>query len=121
MKQQKILKTLNSLREQLKDMVPTKNDVIPDDENLATKDIDEHFDIDIFFSRKPGMRRSIQLITSNCEGDDVKVSCLTAMASLCDTLIANKQLNVTEQDIALFMQAWLEMHDIDILALSKNK
>lgn len=99
----------------------TRDEVIPRSQDLSVGKMDTMFDIDIFFSRKPGMRRSIQLISSSAEDDNyVKLSCLTALASLCDTMIANKQLNVTEEDIVKFMIGWLDMHHIKIADLRKN-
>ena len=82
---------------------PTRDEKVPRSQNLAVGPMDTMFDIDIFFSRKPGMRRSIQLISSEAEDDYcVKLSCLTALASLCDTMIASEQLNITEEDIVKF-------------------
>lgn len=99
----------------------TRDEVIPRSQDLSVGKMDSMFDIDIFFSRKPGMRRSIQLISSSAEDDNyVKLSCLTALASLCDTMIANKPLNVTEEDIVKFMIGWLDMHHIKIADLRKN-
>lgn len=99
----------------------TRDEKVPRSQDLSVGKFDNMFDIDIFFSRKPGMRRSIQLISSNAEEDDyVKISCLTALASLCDTMIANKPLNVTEEDIVKFMIGWLDMHHIKITELTKN-
>lgn len=99
----------------------TRDEVIPRSQDLSVGKMDSMFDIDIFFSRKPGMRRSIQLISSSAEDDNyVKLSCLTALASLCDTMIANKPLNVTEEDIVKFMIGWLDMHHIKIADLRKS-
>ena len=99
----------------------TRDEVIPRSQDSSVGKMDSMFDIDIFFSRKPGMRRSIQLISSSAEDDNyVKLSCLTALASLCDTMIANKPLNVTEEDIVKFMIGWLDMHHIKIADLRKN-
>jgi len=100
---------VNELRELLRNNVPTKDEVVPDSDNLAKSDMDKVFDIDIFFSRKPGMRRSVQLISSNSEGTGVKLSCMVALASLCDTMVSNKELNVDEGDIIQFMLTWIEM------------
>lgn len=100
---------------------PTRDEKVPRSQNLAVGPMDTMFDIDIFFSRKPGMRRSIQLISSEAEDDDcVKLSCLTALASLCDTMIASEQLNITEEDIVKFMVCWLDIHHIKIADLRKN-
>lgn len=99
----------------------TRDDVIPRSEDISVGRMDEMYDIDIFFSRKPGMRRSIQLISSEALDDDcVKLSCMTALASLCDTMIANKPLNITEEDIVRFMIGWLDMHHIKIADMRKN-
>lgn len=99
----------------------TKDEVVPKSEDLSAGKLDEMYDIDIFFSRKPGMRRSIQLISSGADDDDcVKLSCMTALASLCDTMIANKPLNITEEDIVRFMIGWLDMHHIKIADMRKN-
>lgn len=99
----------------------TRDDVIPRSEDISVGRMDEMYDIDIFFSRKPGMRRSIQLISSEAQDDDcVKLSCMTALASLCDTMIANKPLNITEEDIVRFMIGWLDMHHIKIADMRKN-
>lgn len=100
---------------------PTRDEKVPRSQNLAVGPTDTMFDIDIFFSRKPGMRRSIQLISSEAEDDDcVKLSCLTALASLCDTMIDSKPLNITEEDIVKFMISWLDVHHIKIADLRKN-
>lgn len=100
---------------------PTRDEKVPRSQNLAVGPMDTMFDIDIFFSRKPGMRRSIQLISSEAEDDYcVKLSCLTALASLCDTMIASEQLNITEEDIVKFMVGWLDIHHIKIADLRKN-
>lgn len=100
---------------------PTRDEKVPRSQNLAVGPMDTMFDIDIFFSRKPGMRRSIQLISSEAEDDYcVKLSCLTALASLCDTMIASEQLNITEEDIVKFMVGWLDVHHIKIADLRKN-
>lgn len=100
---------------------PTRDEKVPRSQNLAVGPMDTMFDIDVFFSRKPGMRRSIQLISSEAEDDDcVKLSCLTALASLCDTMIASEQLNITEEDIVKFMVCWLDIHHIKIADLRKN-
>lgn len=99
----------------------TKDEVVPKSEDLSAGKLDEMYDIDIFFSRKPGMRRSIQLISSGVDDDDcIKLSCMTALASLCDTMIANKPLNITEEDIVRFMIGWLDMHHIKIADMRKN-
>ena len=121
MKEQRIFELLDELRELTRDLTPTKNEKVPKSENLAASKLNKIFDIDIFYSRKPGMRRSVQLITSGAEDSDyVKLSCLTALASLCDTMIANKQLNVSEEDIVKFMVGWMDMHHIKIADLRKN-
>lgn len=100
---------------------PTRDEKVPRSQNLAVGPMDTMFDIDIFFSRKPGMRRSIQLISSEAKDDDcVKLSCLTALASLCDTMIDSKPLNITEEDIDKFMVGWLDVHHIKIADLRKN-
>lgn len=100
---------------------PTRDEKVPRSQNLAVGPTDTMFDIDIFFSRKPGMRRSIQLISSEAKDDDcVKLSCLTALASLCDTMIDSKPLNITEEDIVKFMVGWLDVHHIKIADLRKN-
>ena len=100
---------------------PTRDEKVPRSQSLAVGPTDTMFDIDIFFSRKPGMRRSIQLISSEAEDDYcVKLSCLTALASLCDTMIASEQLNITEEDIVKFMVCWLDIHHIKIADLRKN-
>jgi len=110
------------LREMAFDKSSTKDDKVPKSQDISAGRLDELFDIDIFFSRKPGMRRSIQIITSGAKDDDyIKLSCLTALASLCDTMIANKPLNVTEKDIVSFMISWLDMHHIKIADLRSNK
>ena len=100
---------------------PTRDEKVPRSQNLAVGPMDTMFDIDVFFSRKPGMRRSIQLISSEAKDDDcVKLSCLTALASLCDTMIASEPLNITEEDIVKFMVGWLDVHHIKIADLRKN-
>lgn len=99
----------------------TRDEIVSDEENIALSDLDKYFDIDIFFSRKPGMRRSIQLISSGSDDENcVKLSCMTALASLCDTMISNKQLNMTEKDIIDFMVMWLDMHNIKVFDGRKN-
>ena len=42
------------------------------------------------------------------------------ITDLCDTMIANKPLNITEEDIVKFMIGWLDMHHIKIADLRKN-
>lgn len=104
------------LREYLKNNVSTKDDKIPRGEDLSVGKVNKLFDIDIFFSRKPGMRRSIQLITSNSKSKEgVKVSCLVAVASLLDTMLDQKQLGVTKEDIVKMFITWMNENGITIV------
>ena len=117
----RVTELLQEMREIAFRNSPTRDEKVPRSQNLAVGPMDTMFDIDIFFSRKPGMRRSIQLISSEAEDDDcVKLSCLTALASLCDTMIDSKPLNITEEDIVKFMISWLDVHHIKIADLRKN-
>ena len=117
----RVTELLQEMREIAFRNSPTRDEKVPRSQNLAVGPTDTMFDIDMFFSRKPGMRRSIQLISSEAKDDYcVKLSCLTALASLCDTMIANKPLNITEEDIVKFMIGWLDMHHIKIADLRKN-
>lgn len=126
MKRKEMMNRTEDLFEQLREiameMTPTKDDVVPDEENLAKdKRMNKEFDIDIFYSRRPGMRRSLQIISPGCtKKESIKLSCLTAMGSLLDTLIANKELNVTKEDVAQLLLYWLETHGAKIFAV-KNK
>ena len=123
----KIAIALNELRKMIAERVPTKDEVVPDEENIAKDPVmNDAFDIDIFFSRKSGMRRSLQLITSNATGNEkagmtdeaaIKISCITALCSLCDTMLANKELCMSENDILIFMSSWLQQHNISPLSL----
>ena len=73
------------------------------------------------FSEFSSTKFSRQLISSEAKDDDcVKLSCLTALASLCDTMIDSKPLNITEEDIVKFMISWLDVHHIKIADLRKN-
>jgi hypothetical protein len=111
---------VNELRELALDNVATKNDKVPDKEDLSKSKVDSIFDIDIFFSRKPGMRRSVQLITSNNKDkENLRVSCMTALASLCDTMVTNNLVEL--KDIILFMTLWGDMHNISIFDIRGNK
>lgn len=120
-----LLMRINSLRKYISDNVSTKDEIVPDDEDLSKSDLDDLFDIDIFFSRKPGMRRSVQLIMS--DATDLrcfKISVLTMLASLCDTLVSKEHHNsfdMDEEDILLFMSSWLESHNINPMALVSDK
>ena len=117
----RMMELLQEIRDRAFRNSPTRDEKVPRSQNLAVGPMDTMFDIDIFFSRKPGMRRSIQLISSEAEDDYcVKLSCLTALASLCDTMIASEQLNITEEDIVKFMVGWLDVHHIKIADLRKN-
>lgn len=112
----KMEELFSSLREIAFNNSPTKNDKVPKEQDLSKSNVDKIFDIDIFFSRKPGMRRSVQLISSGSKDkDSVRLSCMTALASLCDTMVSNNLLS--EKDIVLFMSAWLDMHKIAVMDL----
>lgn len=116
-----LLMRVNSLRKYIGDNVSTKDEIVPDDEDLSKSSLDDLFDIDIFFSRKPGMRRSVQLISSGLDDPRaVKLSCITALASLCDSMVANKPLNVTEEDIVTFMASWLKLHNIKAFTVEEK-
>lgn len=117
----RIMELMQEMREITFRNSSTRDEKVPRSQDLSVGKMDEMFDIDIFFSRKPGMRRSIQLISSEADNDNcVKLSCLTALASLCDTMIANEPLHVTEEDIVRFMIGWLDMHHIKIADFRKN-
>ena len=106
---ERIFELIDELREILRESVPTKNKPVPKDEDISLSSLDNIFDIDIFYTRKPGMCRSLQLVASNAEDKEyVKLSCMTALASLCDTMINNKTLNVSKEDIARTFMGWLE-------------
>lgn len=104
---ERIEELLSDLRKLTFDKASTRDDIVPIDEDLSKGEFNDLFDIDIFFSRKPGMRRSVQLIKSdNLDKDNIRVSCMTALASLFDTMIRNNLL--TREDIMLCVYSWLE-------------
>ena len=112
----KMEELFSALREIAFNNSPTKNDKVPKEQDLSKSDVDNIFDVDIFLSRKPGMRRSVQLISSDSKNkDSVRISCMTALASLCDTMVSNNLLS--EKDIILFMSMWLDMHHISVMDL----
>ena len=116
----KVEELINELRQVAFDNVPTRNDKVPESEDLSKSSFDNLFDIDIFFSRKPGMRRSVQLITSNSEDKEaLRLSCMTAIASLCDTMLSNKLLAI--EDLLLAMEMWKQGHGVkDFTVEEKN-
>ena len=100
---------LNELREEVRNIVPTKDEEIPEEEDLSKGELDSIYDIEIYFARRPGMRRSVHLITSNQENPMFRLSALTALSSICDVLVSSGKLE--ESDIVMFMDSWLEMHN----------
>ena len=102
---------LGNLRDYLRENVPTKNKEITETADMSKGVSDKIYDIDIFLSRKPGMRSSVQLIKSdNTDKEDVKVSCIVAICSLLDTLIDNKLLD--EKEVKGIFITWLSEHDL---------
>lgn len=117
----KVEKLLNELRKFTLKNSSTKDEIVSNEEDLSKSYLDEIFDIDIFFSRKPGMRRSVQLISSgNDDSTSNKISFMTALASLCDTAVSVEQLDISEEDIVRFMIGWLDMHKIKIKDFRKD-
>lgn len=91
-------KYIDKLREMLKENVITKDIPITEESDLTKDDeINEIFDIDIFVSRKPGMRRSVQYISTN--SPYAKISFMTALCSLLDTAISSPQLDMSEDEV----------------------
>ena len=90
-KDERIEELLSELREIAFDLTPTRNDKVEARYDLSKDEmVNEVFDIDIFFSRKPGMRRSVQLIASYSEKQEYReLSCLAAIGSLLDTFVSN--------------------------------
>jgi hypothetical protein len=111
----KIRNLVNEMRKLLQDTIPTKDDVVPAEEDMSKCNMDSLYDIDIFFSRKPGMRRSVQLIS--CDSSNKRasstLSAMTAISSLLETLVSNNVLSA--EDIILLFTTYLEFHkDIDV-------
>ena len=122
---EQILEKIEELRELLRNNVSTKNEKIPRAEDLSKskldKKLDKLFDIDIFFSRKPGMRRSIQLVSSGTDKpENVQLSCMTALCGLCDTMVSNKELNMSEKEIIIAFLCWMEQHRMWFADLNKK-
>lgn len=90
-KDERIEELLSELREIAFDLTPTRNDKVEARYDLSKDEmVNEVFDIDIFFSRKPGMRRSVQLIASSSDEQEYReLSCLAAIGSLLDTFVSN--------------------------------
>lgn len=118
-------KHLTPLREYVKENVETKNEVVPDDEDFSKGPLDNVYDIDIFLSRKPGMRRSVQLITSGAKNKQhVRVSAITALFSLADNMTSHKALGVSVIDVINGFLLWLNQHNIsldDLKEIEKDK
>lgn len=107
---EELFNKIDELRELLVNNVQTRNKKISKKSDLSkNKEIDNCYDIDIFFSRKPGMRRSIQFISSNAESpEDARVSVMVAIASLLDTIVAQQdKLGVSPDDICNVFAAWI--------------
>lgn len=114
-KEERVCELIDELRELTKELSPTKDEAIPRSQRLDHGKIDKMYDIDIFFSRKPGMRRSIQFVASGTDKPEaLKLSCLTAICSLCDTITRYKTLNTSKIDIAKAMISWIEINGMEI-------
>ena len=110
---ERVIELIDELREVLRDSVPTKNKQVPKNKDISLSSLDNTFDIDIFYTRKPGMRSSLQLVASNAgDPEYVKISCMTALASLCDTMVNNKSLNVSKEDIVRMFLGWAEANGL---------
>ena len=110
---ERVIELIDELREVLRDSVPTKNKQVPKNKDISLSSLDNTFDIDIFYTRKPGMRSSLQLVASNVgDKEYVKISCMTALASLCDTMVNNKSLNVSKEDIVRMFLGWAEANGL---------
>lgn len=110
---ERVIELIDELREVLRDNVPTKNKQVPKNKDISLSSLDNTFDIDIFYTRKPGMRSSLQLVASNAgDKEYVKISCMTALASLCDTMVNNKSLNVSKEDIVRMFLGWAEANGL---------
>lgn len=110
---ERVIELIDELREVLRDNVPTKNKQVPKNKDLSLSSIDNTFDIDIFYTRKPGMRSSLQLVVSNAgDKEYAKISCMTALASLCNTMVNNKSLNVSKEDIVRMFLSWAEANGL---------
>ena len=115
-------KYLAPLRKYTQENVETKNEIIPDDEDFSKGNLDKVYDIDIFISRKPGMRRSVQLITSGAENKQhVRVSAITALFSLADNMTTHEELGVTVNDIINGFLIWLEQYNLSLEDLKEIK
>lgn len=104
---------VDNLREKLKDSVVTKDIPISDDTNLSLSNLDAAYDIDIFISRKPGMRRSVQYVSSGHKNPELfRVSFMTAICSLLDTMLTNPNVSFTEEEIVSMFDLWKYTHNI---------
>lgn len=107
--EEKLVKLLDDLREFVINNVESKDKVMSDEEDLSKSPFDKLYNIDIYFSRKPGMRASVQTIMAdNTSPEVLKVSCMTAISSLLDTMCNKNMLNY--QDVLLFMATWIKAH-----------
>lgn len=107
--------TVERLIDLLTDSVSTKGEKVPKEEDLSKSKLDKDFNIDIFYSRRPGMRRSIQLISAGVDKDKARVSCMTALCSLADTMVASKEIPITREDIVTTFVTWMEANNISLI------
>ena len=118
---EQIFEKIEELRELLRNNVSTKDEKIPRAEDLSKSKLNKLFDIDIFFSRKPGMRKSIQLVSSGTDKpENVQLSCMTALCGLCDTMVSNKELCMSEEEIIMAFLCWMEQHRMWFADLNKK-
>ena len=107
---------LEELKDELEKNAVDKSITLPKSENLAAGKDDKHFDIDLVFIRRPGMRRSIQYIASGTKKPEyIKMSCCAAICSLLDTMISQKDLHVGKEDVVRAFVFWMESHGIRIV------
>lgn len=103
---------LDKLREFASNNVETKNEKVSKEEDLSKGEFDKVFDIDIFYSRKPSMRRSVQIIKSDLlEEKAFRLSAMTAILGLCDTMVLRGLLS--KEDIKVLATALFE-HTLDL-------
>ena len=72
-------------------------------EDISKTKLDSVYDIDIFFSRKPGMRSSVQLVAIP-DMENAKVSVMTAICSLIDTMVSRGI--ITNEDVFRIFSAF---------------
>lgn len=110
--QEKINSLITELREIARECAVSQGNT-SDNDLTSVSNINEMYDLDIFFSRKPGMKSSIQIIQSSAPNKEAtRLSCLTAIFSLCDTLVNQKDLNVSEDDIIAGFGSWAQFHGL---------